>query len=219
MSQPGPSTRQRSRRAPARQASPPNPPSEVDDEDDIEEVVRIQPPQPPPEDLAQQDFKSIKIDRHIVLEGFKNYERWAQQLNMIFKALDANAVVIDGYQPPPDATPAALKNYKHIERNSLLLLLQVISEPIMAQIARQETSHQIWQYLCKTYYKDSPLSLVNEMHAFYTVNGAFDPSQSITKYIDEFEVRLTCLYGYTTNANATPGCYRADYRKLLDNDK
>ena len=42
---------------------------------------------------------------------------------MIFKALDTNAVVIDGYQPPPDATPAALKNYKHIERNSLLLLL------------------------------------------------------------------------------------------------
>ena len=54
-------TRQWSRRAPpARHASPPNPPSEVDDEDDIEEVVRIQ---PPPEDLEQQDFKPIKIDR------------------------------------------------------------------------------------------------------------------------------------------------------------
>ena len=88
----------------------------------------------------------------------------------------------------------------------------------MAQIARQETSHQIWQYLLKTYYKDSPLSLVNEMHAFYTVNGAFDPSQSITKYIDEFEVRLSRLYGYTSNANPTPDSNKADYRRLLDND-
>jgi len=125
MSQPGPFTGQRSRRAPpARHASPSNPPSEADDEGDIEEVVRIQ---PPPEDLEQQDFKSIKIDRLIVLEGFKNHEPWAQQLKMIFKALDANAVVIDGYQPPLDTTAVALKNYKHIERNSLLLLLQVIS--------------------------------------------------------------------------------------------
>jgi len=138
---------------------------------------------------------------------------------MIFKALDANAVVIDSYQPPPDATAAALKNYKHIKRNSLLLLLQVISEPIMAQIARQETSQQILQYLHKTYYKDSPLSLFNEMHAFYTVNGVFDPSQSVTKYIDEFEVRLTRLYGYTSNVNPTRSCYKADYRKLPDNDK
>ena len=37
---------------------------------------------------------------------------------MIFKALDANAVVIDCYKPPPDATAVALKNYKHIKRNS-----------------------------------------------------------------------------------------------------
>jgi len=30
---------------------------------------------------------------------------------------------------------------------------------------------------------------------------------------------LTRLYGYTSNANPTPGCYKADYRRLLDNDK
>jgi len=63
---------------------------------------------------------------------------------MIFKALNANAIVIDGYQPPPDVTAAALKNYKHIECNSLLLLQKVISKPIMAHIASLDTSHQIW---------------------------------------------------------------------------
>jgi len=57
------------------------------------------------------------------------------------------------------------------------------------------------------------------MHAFYTVNGVFDRSQLITKYIDEFDGRLTRLYSYTTNANPTPSCYKADYRRLLDNDK
>jgi len=57
------------------------------------------------------------------------------------------------------------------------------------------------------------------MHAFYTVNVAFDPSQSITKYTNKFEVRLACLYGYTTNANPIPGCYKANYRRLLVNDK
>jgi len=179
MSQPGPSTRKLTRpEAPARNASPLNPLSVLEDENDIEEVVRIQ---PPPEDLDPQDFKSIKIDRLIVLEGFKNYERWAQKLNMIFKVLDARDVVINGYQPSQGASAVALRTYKHIERNSLLLLLQVISEPIMAQIARQETSHQVWHYLRKTHYKGSPLSLVNEMYTFNTLYGALVPSQSIKR--------------------------------------
>jgi len=148
MSQPGPSTGEPTRRAAsARNASPPNPPSELEDEVDIEEVVRIQ---PPPGDLDLQDFKSIKIDRLIVLEDFKNYERWAQQLNMIFKVLDARDVVINGYQPPQGASAVALRTYKHIERNSQLLLLHVISEPITAQIARHIIGilHYPWSTRC-----------------------------------------------------------------------
>ena len=119
MSSGPPRTRRRAANVPH---DPPNPLS--GEEDEIEEVIRRDspspflppPPPPPPEDL--QDFKSIKIDRLIVLEGFRNYEHWAQQLTMVFEALEADHVVIEGYQPPPDLSATALEAQRKIHRCS-----------------------------------------------------------------------------------------------------
>ncbi|RPB27305.1 hypothetical protein L211DRAFT_893983 [Terfezia boudieri ATCC MYA-4762] len=113
----------------------------------------------------------------------KNYDLWSQQLLMIFDALDATQVVVNGYKPPITASPAEQAHHKHIETESLLLI-QVVSQQIMQQIGRHRSAHKIWQYLRKTYYKDSPLSFVHEIHAFNSLSSTLDTSQSITDCID-----------------------------------
>jgi len=184
-------------------------------EEEIVEVLRIRSPSPPLPVLPSRDFKtSIKIEKLAVLEGFENYELWAQQLLMIFDALEGTHVVVDGYEPPPGASAAQLATHKHIATELLLLILQVVSQPVMLQIGRQRTAHNIWLYLRETYFKDSPLSFVNEIYAFNTVFTTLDPMQSISKFIDEFEIRWMRLHSYTSSAR--PGSFKAAYRTVLE---
>lgn len=89
------------------------------------------PPPPPPDFFASaatapvpmptpRDFKSsVKIERLATLEGSKNYDLWSQQMLMVFDALEATQVVVNGYQPPANATAAELARHKHIETESL----------------------------------------------------------------------------------------------------
>ncbi|RPB21716.1 hypothetical protein L211DRAFT_811501, partial [Terfezia boudieri ATCC MYA-4762] len=132
---------------------------------------------------------------------------------MVFDALEATQVVVNGYQPPANATAAELARHKHIETESLLL----VSDQIMLQIGRHRTAHNIWQYLRKTYYKDTPLSFVHEIHSFNSLSSTLDPSQSISDFIETFETRWMRLH--TLTSNARPASFKAIYRMLLENEE
>jgi len=43
-----------------------------------------------------QDFKTIKNNKLIICEGFKNYRQWAQQTTIVFTALETNHVLLEG---------------------------------------------------------------------------------------------------------------------------
>ena len=148
------------------------------------------------------------------LEGENNYEPWAQQLSMIFDAMGATEIVVDGYQPPIGASEAE-KTF--CAQEVVLALVQVISRPILLQIGRQRSPHNIWVYLRETYYKDSPLSFVHEICALNNLHSTMDPSTSISKFIDEYEVRWMRIHAFTSSA--TPGSGKAIYRTVLENQE
>lgn len=87
----------------------------------------------------------------------------------------------------------------------------------MLQIGRHRTAHNIWQYLRKTYYKDTPLSFVHEIHSFNSLSSTLDPSQSISDFIETFETRWMRLH--TLTSNARPASFKAIYRMLLENEE
>ncbi|RPB29273.1 hypothetical protein L211DRAFT_845258 [Terfezia boudieri ATCC MYA-4762] len=210
---------------------PPQHPQSDDDEEilDTVHVSAATAPQPPPPDFlapvasqaapvpmsALRGFKSsVKIERLATLEGSKNYDLWSQQMLMVFDAIEATQVVVYGYRPPVTATAAEQAKHKHIETESLLLIIQVVSDQIMLQIGRHRSAHNIWQYLRKTYYRDTHLSFVHEIHAFNTLSSTLDSSQSISEFIDTFEIRWMRLH--TLTSNARPGSFKAAYRTLLE---
>ena len=51
-------------------------------------------------------------------------------------------------------------------------------------------------------------------HAHFTT---FNPNEPITSYIDDFEIKWSCLYSYTPSAN--PNTYKAAYRVILEIDE
>ncbi|RPB27941.1 hypothetical protein L211DRAFT_475088 [Terfezia boudieri ATCC MYA-4762] len=133
---------------------------------------------------------------------------------MILDVLDATQVVVNGYRPPISASAAQLAHHKHIATESLLLLIQVVSQQIMLQIGRHWSAHKIWLYLRKSYYKDNPLAFVYKIHAFNSFSSTLDTSQSITDFINTFEIRWMRLQ--TLTSNARPGSFKAVYRTLLE---
>ena len=74
-------------------------------------MLRPPHPPPPPEEADahayKRDFKSnVKLESLETLEGKHNYEDWVHQLPMIFEALGATEVVLNGYQPDEFASQA-----------------------------------------------------------------------------------------------------------------
>lgn len=163
---------------------------------------------------VHRDFRSsIKIEKLAILEGSKNYDLWSQQM-LIWDALDATQVVVNGHKPPVNSSAAELVHHKYIETESLLLLIQVVSQQILLQISRHRSAHLIWQYLRKMYQKDTPLSFVHEIHAFNSLSSTLDTTQPISEFIDSFEIRWMHLHTLTSNAH--PGSFKATYRTLLE---
>jgi len=103
---------------------------------------------------------------------------------LVFDPLKAKHVVVDGYIPSLGTTAAEKATSENIAMQSLLLLIQVISQPIMFQEGRLRSPYNIWQHFPRIYFKDSSISFVNEIYAFHSLSSSFSPSRSMSKFLD-----------------------------------
>ncbi|KAF8449587.1 hypothetical protein BGX38DRAFT_1270081 [Terfezia claveryi] len=89
---------------------------------------------------ASRDFKSsIKTERLAILEGSK---KWAQQIFMVFHALDATEVVVHRYQPLLGASAADFASNKQIRTEPLLLLIKSsASSPSYSKLTSATSYH------------------------------------------------------------------------------
>ena len=73
----------------------------------------------------------VKIENLERLNGQSNYEEWASQMSMVFRAMRVYDIVVEGVQPAVYATEEECEGYEALSDQVLLVLIQVISNPIL----------------------------------------------------------------------------------------
>ena len=94
----------------------------------------------------------MKIDKITTLTGKENYQSWADQLTMIFKAVGLFKVVMNGAKPKNGDSHEEWDAYNEIVSKAILILVQVVSKPIIAIIGRIQDPQLIWIHLRTQYY-------------------------------------------------------------------
>ena len=98
-----------------------------------------------------QSNTTVKLDNIKPLTGIDNYEVWSSQVSLVLFAIGAKDLVVHGTTPielSPERVTALLQQ-------ALLIIIQLVSEPILAQIASLNTAHAMWVYLRENYFSDT----------------------------------------------------------------
>ena len=171
-----------------------------------------QPPPPPP---TSTDVSKIYIDKVETLEGRSNYEDWSYQLLMVWRAMHATKVVVEGIIPSNRATAAEKAAYNHINEQAILILMQVVSKTILKEIAQHETPYAIWRYLKDTYFVDSPITFIYELQNLTNLMSSLTDSMNLADFIKQFETQWNRLYNLTSTGLPE----RASMRTYMDFDQ
>ena len=91
---------------------------------------------------------TIKLDNIKPLTGSDNYEAWSSQLSLILFAIGAKDLVVSGVKPD------GMTNDRKVQL-PFLIIIQLVSEPILAQISNLSDAHEMWVYLRENYFSDT----------------------------------------------------------------
>ena len=74
-----------------------------------------------------KDFRpaAVKLGNIDLLTGQDNYEDWDSQMSMVFNAMSVYDIVVNGAQPPPNASPSEMEGYNALPKHAQLVLIQV----------------------------------------------------------------------------------------------
>ena len=87
------------------------------------------------------------------LTGSDNYESWPSQLSLVLFAIGAKDLVISGVKPDSDDMTSECEH--QLLQQALLIIIQLVSEPLLAQISNLSTAHEMWVYLRENYFSDT----------------------------------------------------------------
>ena len=93
----------------------------------------------PPEALTRHAIISVKLDNIKPLCGLENYEIWSCQVTLVLFAIGAKSLVLEGTSP----MGMSLETAQSLMQQALLIIIQLVAEPIMAQIASFANAHEI----------------------------------------------------------------------------
>ena len=68
-------------------------------------------------------------------------------------------------------------------QQALFIIIQLVSELILAQIATLTTAHNMWIYLRDNYFSDTYFSFVHEIPVIFTLNSS---NSSIGEFMRKF---------------------------------
>ena len=159
---------------------------------------------------------SVKLDNIDILTGHENYEDWSEAMTIVFDAMMVTEIVIDGLSPPEDAENDELVTFKRLKSQSLLVLIQMISKPILTTVAKKRDPHLIWVHLRDTYHRDTAFSFVQQIMTFTSLPSTYDSDKPIGDFIERFDTEWNRLTNLAAGSNDT---YRRKFYDFLEQDK
>ena len=96
---------------------------------------------------------------------------------------------MDVYQPPSNAIAVIQATCNYTVTQSLLLLIQIIFEPLMLQIASHRIAYNIWTLFHHTCFPNSSMSIVNNINVFQSLSNILNESLTILDFIKKSIIR------------------------------
>ena len=153
----------------------------------------------------------IKLDNIQPLKGLENYEVWSNQVSLILFAIGAKSIVLSGIVPD-DLTA---EHAAYLTQQAFLIIIQLVSAPIMAQIANFTNPHEMWAYLKENYYSDTYFSLVHQMQVLFTLERTLDTNRPIGEFIQTFETEWSRMYQLASGTSK----YKMLMKQVLEQDE
>ena len=138
-------------------------------------------------------------------------------MQMVFRAMGTQSIVIEGAQPSPYALSSEREAYTTMSQSAFLVLIQVLSKPILKKVAKYQTPYEIWSYLKQTYHVDNAFSFIHQMHALFGLSQTFPTTEPVSDFLDRFEAEWERLYQLTGSSSSNS--YRKTLRQFIDHDE
>src|SRR5258706_7461312 len=147
---------------------------------------------------------NVSLSNLVTLEGKSNYQVWSDQMVMIFKTTGLYDVAVLGTSCPDGNSD--MEAYREIKSAAMIMIIQLISQQILAKCNRIHDPYKLWTHLKSQYYSDSPYSFVHQMHSLFTIGSSFDSTQLVSNFIEKYESEWASLS--TLSASGGESSYR-----------
>src|SRR5258705_12883521 len=115
---------------------------------------------------------NVSLSNLITLEGKSNYQVWSDQMVMIFKTTRLYDVAVLGTSCPDGNSD--MEAYREIKSAAMIMIIQLISQQILAKCNHIHDPFELWIHLKSQYYSDSHYLFVHQMHSLFTIGSSFD---------------------------------------------
>src|SRR5258705_5880243 len=176
--------------------------------------------QPSNTGLISPSFKkpvvaNVSLSNLVTLEGKSNYQVWSDQMVMIFKTTGLYDIAVLGSLCPD--SNSNMEAYREIKSAAMIMIIQLISQQILARCNRIHDPYELWTYLKSQYYSDSLYSFVHQMHSLFTIGSSFDSTQPGSDFIEKYESECASLS--TLSASGGESSYRNKLNDFLAYDE
>src|SRR5258706_13203631 len=134
---------------------------------------------------------NVSLSNLVTLEGKSNYQVWSDQMVMIFKTTGLYDVAVLGTSCPDGNSD--MEAYREIKSAAMIMIIQLMSQQILAKCNRIHDPYELWIHLKSQYYSDSPYSFVHQMHSLITIGSSFDSTQPVSDFIEKYESEWASL--------------------------
>src|SRR5258706_9464386 len=143
---------------------------------------------PPSSSFKKPVVANVSLSNLVTLEGKSNYQVWSDQMVMIFKTTGLYDVAVLGtLYPDGNSDNSDMEAYREIKSAAMIMIIQLISQQILAKCNHIHDPYELWTHLKFQYYSDSPYSFVHQMHSLFTIGLSFDSTQPVSDFIEIYE--------------------------------
>src|SRR5258708_21453438 len=126
---------------------------------------------------------------------------------MIFKTTGLYDVAVLGTScTDGNSDNSDMEAYREIKSAAMIMIIQLISQQILAKCNRIHDPFELWTHLKSQYYSDSPYSFVHQMHSLFTIGSSFDSTQPVSDFIEKYESEWASLPTLSASGGESSYC-------------
>src|SRR5258707_3564990 len=147
---------------------------------------------------------NVSLLNLVTLKGKSNYQVWSDQMVMIFKTTGLYDIAVLGTSCPDGNSD--MEAYREIKSAAMIMIIQLISQQILAKCNHIHDPYELWTHLKSQYYSDSPYSFVHQMHSLFTIGSSFDSTQLVSDFIKTYESEWASLSTLSASGGESSYC-------------